>query len=149
MEIKLLRTGGKSFKRLLNEKNERRIFEKGTREINRHEIKEALREMKNGLWWKAGRSAEKSGRGGSGYNTEANGEGLQSRENARCGEGECIVPINKFKGDIQDCENYRGIKFMPQNMKNLEIMIEKRFKYETEIGEQQFWFMPGKGIGNL
>lgn len=49
MEIKLLRTGGKSFKRLLNEKNERRIFEKGTREINRHEIKEALKEMKNGL----------------------------------------------------------------------------------------------------
>ena len=56
-----------------------------------------------------------------------------------------IVPKYKEKGDIQDCGNYRGIKVMSHTMKIWEGIIERRVRAETEIGEQQFGFMPGKG----
>ena len=56
-----------------------------------------------------------------------------------------IVPIYKEKGDIQDCGNYRGIKLLSHTMKIWERVIETRIREETEIGEQQFGFMPGRG----
>ena len=55
-----------------------------------------------------------------------------------------IVPIFKGKGDIQECENYRGIKLMSHSMKIWEKIIEKRIRSETAISGNQFGFMPGK-----
>ncbi|XP_013785550.1 uncharacterized protein LOC106469594 [Limulus polyphemus] len=56
-----------------------------------------------------------------------------------------IIPIYKEKGDIQDCGNYRGIKLMSHTMKIWERVVEGRIRQETDIGEQQFGFMPGRG----
>ena len=55
-----------------------------------------------------------------------------------------IAPIYKEKGGIQDCGNYQGTKVMSHTMKIWERIIERRVRAETEIGEQQFGFMPGK-----
>ncbi|XP_069990571.1 uncharacterized protein [Penaeus vannamei] len=56
-----------------------------------------------------------------------------------------IIPIYKEKGNIQDCSNYR-MKLMPHTMKIWERMNESRIRKETVIGDEQFGFMPGKGI---
>lgn len=56
-----------------------------------------------------------------------------------------IVPIYKEKGDIQDCNNCRGIKLMSHTMKICEKMIDKRLRSETIVSEKQFGFMPGRG----
>ena len=39
-----------------------------------------------------------------------------------------IVPIFKEKGDIQDCENYRGIKMIYHTMKIWERIIDRRLR---------------------
>ena len=56
-----------------------------------------------------------------------------------------LLPIYKEKGDIQDCGNYRGIKLMPHTMKIYERVIEARIRDETNVSEEQFGFMPGRG----
>ena len=56
-----------------------------------------------------------------------------------------LLPIYKEKGDIQDCGNYRGIKLMPHTMKIYERVIEARIREETNVSEEQFGFMPGRG----
>ncbi|XP_063895323.1 LINE-1 retrotransposable element ORF2 protein [Helicoverpa armigera] len=56
-----------------------------------------------------------------------------------------LVPIFKNKGDVQDCGNYRGIKLMSHTMKVWEKVIEKRVREESEITQNQFGFMPGRG----
>ena len=56
-----------------------------------------------------------------------------------------ILPIYKEKGDIQDCENYRGIKLRSHYMKIWEGIIDRRLREETTIGDEQFGFMPGRG----
>ena len=53
-----------------------------------------------------------------------------------------IVPIFKGKGDIQDCNNYRGIKLMSHTMKIWERIIDQRLRGEVEISPEQFGFMP-------
>ena len=55
-----------------------------------------------------------------------------------------LVPIFKEKGDIQNCNNYRGIKLMSHTMKIWERIIERRLRQETQISEEQFGFMPGR-----
>ena len=52
--------------------------------------------------------------------------------------GSVIVPIFKEKGDIQDCENYRGIKMISHTMKIWERIIDRRLREETSIGEEPF-----------
>ncbi|CAH2099151.1 unnamed protein product [Euphydryas editha] len=56
-----------------------------------------------------------------------------------------LVPIFKNKGDIQDCSNYRGIKLMSHSMKIWEKVIARRMREESEITQNQFGFMPGRG----
>ncbi|XP_028034911.1 uncharacterized protein LOC114246543 [Bombyx mandarina] len=56
-----------------------------------------------------------------------------------------LVPIYKNKGDVQDCGSYRGIKLMSHSMKVWEKVIEKRLRDESEITQNQFGFMPGRG----
>ena len=55
-----------------------------------------------------------------------------------------MVPIFKGKGDVLECNNYRGIKLMSHTMKLWERMIEARLREITNIADNQFVFRPGK-----
>ena len=55
-----------------------------------------------------------------------------------------MVPIFKGKGDVLECNNYRGIKLMSHTMKLWERMIEARLREITKIADNQFGFRPGK-----
>ena len=57
-----------------------------------------------------------------------------------------LVHLYKGKGDIKECENYRGIKLMSHSMKLWERVIEARIRKKVTIAEQQFGFMPGRII---
>ena len=46
-----------------------------------------------------------------------------------------IVPIFKQKEDIQDSENYRGIKMISHTMNIWERIVDRRLSEETSIGE--------------
>ena len=49
-----------------------------------------------------------------------------------------MVPIYKGKGDILECNNYRGIKLMCHSMKLLERLIEARLRQITSIDSTQY-----------
>jgi len=130
------------FEKLLNEENERRVFGEGianereTPGIERSEVRQALKKMKNAkatgpdgipaevwkslgdegvyLLWDLFRKV---------YDQEKMPDAW--RESV-------IIPIYKEKGDIQDCGNYRGIKLMSHTMKIWERIIEKRIRNETD-----------------
>ena len=59
-----------------------------------------------------------------------------------------LVPIYKEKGDVQECQNYRGIKLLSHTMKIWERIVNKRVRGEVEVAEEQFGFMPGRGTTN-
>ena len=59
-----------------------------------------------------------------------------------------LVPIYKEKGDVQECQNYRGIKLLSHTMKIWERIVDKRVRGEVEVAEEQFKFMPGRGTTN-
>ena len=52
--------------------------------------------------------------------------------------------VPKGKGDILECNNYRGIKLMCHSMKLLERLIEARLRQITSIDTTQYGFRPGK-----
>ncbi|KAH0664891.1 hypothetical protein KY285_026097 [Solanum tuberosum] len=54
-----------------------------------------------------------------------------------------MVPLYKNKGDIQNCNNYRGIKLLSHTMKIWERVVEMRVRRGVSISENQFGFMPG------
>ena len=47
-----------------------------------------------------------------------------------------LVPIYKNKGDIQSCNNYRGIKLMSHTQKLWEIAIKYRLRRITSVSEK-------------
>ncbi|HEX4920193.1 MAG TPA: reverse transcriptase family protein, partial [Candidatus Bathyarchaeia archaeon] len=55
-----------------------------------------------------------------------------------------VIPIYKNKGDVQSCNNYRGIKLLSHTMKLWERVIETRLRRVTKVAENQFGFMPGR-----
>ena len=55
-----------------------------------------------------------------------------------------MVPIFKGKGDVLECNKYRGIKLMSHTMKLWERIIEARPREITNIADNQFGFRPGK-----
>ena len=55
-----------------------------------------------------------------------------------------LVPIFKEKGDIQECNNYRGIKLLTHTFRIWEKVVDRRLRECTEIHESQFGFMPGR-----
>ena len=59
-----------------------------------------------------------------------------------------LVPIYKEKGDVQECQNYLGIKLLSHTMKIWEHIVDKRVRGEVEVTEEQFGFMPGRGTTN-
>ena len=143
------------FERLLKEENGRRIFGEGTaneREtlgIARDEVVVALKGMKNGKAtgpdeipaevWKA------LGEEGVDLLWDLLKKVYDQEKMPDAWRDSVIVPIYEEKGDIQDYGNYRGIRVMSHTMKIWERIIERRVQAETEIEEQQFGFMPGKG----
>ncbi|PHU06792.1 hypothetical protein BC332_23281 [Capsicum chinense] len=57
-----------------------------------------------------------------------------------------MVPLYKNKGDIQSCNNYRGIKLLSHSMKIWERVVEVRLRRIVSISENQFGFMPGRSM---
>ena len=55
-----------------------------------------------------------------------------------------LVPIYKQKGDILECNNYRGIKLMEHIIKIYERVLDKRLREVIQVDEMQFEFMPGR-----
>jgi len=55
-----------------------------------------------------------------------------------------VIPLYKNKGDIQDYNNYRGIKLISHTMKFWERVIERRLQNDISISENQFGFMPSR-----
>jgi len=55
-----------------------------------------------------------------------------------------VIPLYKNKGDIQNCNNYRGIKLLCHTIKLWERVIEKRLRKDISIIENQFGFMPDR-----
>ena len=53
-----------------------------------------------------------------------------------------LVPIYKEKKDVQECQNYRGIKLLSHTMKIWERIVDKRVRGEVEVAEEQFGFRP-------
>ena len=60
-----------------------------------------------------------------------------------------LIPTYKSKGDAQCYGYYRGIKLMKHTMKVWERIIEASLRDRVEISEQQYGFMPGKGITDV
>jgi len=55
-----------------------------------------------------------------------------------------VIPLYKNKGDIQDCNNFRGIKLLRHTTKLWERVIERRLQKDGSISKNQFDFMPGR-----
>ena len=55
-----------------------------------------------------------------------------------------IIPLYKNKGDIQDCNNYRGIKLFSDTIKLWERVIERRLQKDILIFENQLGFVPDR-----
>ncbi|KAM3382190.1 hypothetical protein P3S68_007763 [Capsicum galapagoense] len=55
-----------------------------------------------------------------------------------------MIPLYKNKGDIQSCNNYRGIKLLSHSMKIWERVVEVRQRRIVSISENQFGFMPDR-----
>ena len=56
-----------------------------------------------------------------------------------------LVPIFKGKGDVRNCNAYRGIKLLEHAMKIVERVLEKGIRKLVNIDSMQFGFMPGRG----
>ncbi|XP_019228557.1 PREDICTED: uncharacterized protein LOC109209697 [Nicotiana attenuata] len=59
-----------------------------------------------------------------------------------------MVLVYKNKGDIQNCNNYQGIKLLSHTMKVWERVVELRVRRIISIFENQFGFIPGVRLQN-
>jgi len=55
-----------------------------------------------------------------------------------------IIPLYKDKGDVQECNNYQGIKLLSHTMKLWERVTEGRLRKEVAISDNRFSFMLGR-----
>ncbi|XP_037776609.1 uncharacterized protein LOC119573455 [Penaeus monodon] len=144
------------FSKLLNEENERLIRGDGDTnqgavlEISRIEVQQALK-MKNrkatgpdGIpieAWKA------MGEEGIDVLWMLMGKVMDEENIPTVWKESILIPIFKEK-DVQNCENYRGIKLMSHTLKLLERIIDGRIRQEAFIGRQQLGFMKGVGTAD-
>ena len=56
-----------------------------------------------------------------------------------------VMPIFKGKGDVMNCGSYREVKLLKHGMKDIERVLERRFRALVDFDEGQFGFMSGKG----
>ena len=143
------------FEKLMNVENDRErreevlsAKEQTVEPISKEEVWEAVNKMKNGKAvgpdeipvevWKS------LGDEGCSFLCELFNDILESESIPEKWRQSTLVPVYKNKGDVQSCENYRGIKLMCHTMKIWERVIDKRIRSEVEISEEQFGFMRGK-----
>lgn len=55
-----------------------------------------------------------------------------------------MILLYKNKGNIQNCNNYRGIKLLSHIMKVWKRVVEMRVSRDMSITKNQFGFMPGR-----
>ena len=55
-----------------------------------------------------------------------------------------LTPLYKGKGNVTDCNNYRGIKLMCHGMKLFERLVEDRLRQVIQISSTQYGFQQGK-----
>ena len=118
------------------------------RRFRMSEINEALRRIKTGkalgpdgipseVWVSLGDS-------GADWLTKFFNKILQEKRMPDEWRKSIVVPFYKNKGDIQSCNNYRGIKLMSHTLKLWERVMERRLRSATSVSVNQFGFMPGR-----
>ena len=55
------------------------------------------------------------------------------------------MPIYTEKGDVTNCGEYRGVKFLKHRMKIIRV-LEKRIRALVVVDDMQFGFMSGRGM---
>ena len=55
-----------------------------------------------------------------------------------------MTPLYKGKGNVTECNNYRGLKLMCHGMKLFERPVEDRLRQVIEISSNQYGFQQGK-----
>ena len=55
-----------------------------------------------------------------------------------------MTPLYKGKGNVTDCNNYRGIKLMCHGMKLFERLVEDILRQVIEISSTQSGYQQGK-----
>jgi len=113
--------------------------------ISKDEIKEVLRKMPNGKAegpdqipvevWKC--LDEK----GLGWLTELFNVIFRTAKMPEEWRSSTVIPLYKNKGDIQDCNSFRGINLLSHTMKLWKRVIERRLRKDVSISENQFGFM--------
>lgn len=156
-ESEVIKRWQQYFEHLLNEENERVIQVNAdpnygmVREVSRQEVVTSLRKMKGGKApgpdnipidaWKA------LGDAGIDILWLLMKEIMDKEKIPEIWRQSTLIPIYKEKGDIQNCQNYRGIKLMSHTLKLLERIMDQRLRDEVTIGRQQLGFM--KGVGTM
>ncbi|KAK3543950.1 hypothetical protein QTP70_031858, partial [Hemibagrus guttatus] len=143
------------FEELMNEENEKEKRVEGVNsveqkvdKIRKDEVRKALKRMKSGkavgpddipveVWKSLGEAAVE-------FLTSLFNRVLESERMPEEWRRSVLVPIFKYKGDMQSCSNYRGIKLMSHTMKLWGRVVEARLRKVVEICEQQYDFMPRK-----
>lgn len=156
-EADIIKRWEQYFEKLLNEENERCLRGDGdpnygvVTEVRREEVVMALEKMK---WGKAVGPDEVPieawkvlGEEGIDVLWNLMRMIMESEEIPDEWRESTLIPIFKEKGDIQSCENYRGIKLMSHTLKLLERIIDGRLRQEVRIGRQQLGFL--KGLGTI
>ena len=59
-----------------------------------------------------------------------------------------LVPIFKGKGDVRNCNTYRGVKLLEHSMKIVERVLKRRIRELVNIDPIRFCFMPGRVTTN-
>ena len=154
-EEKILQRWKEYFEDLMNIENarDRRLEEvdelnQEVQRISGEEVKKVMKRMKGGkavgpdqipveAWRSLGEMAV-------GWLTELFNRILDGERMPEEWRKSVLVPIFKNKGDVQSCNNYRGIKLMSHAMKILERVIETRLRQVVNISDEQFGFMPGR-----
>ena len=56
-----------------------------------------------------------------------------------------LAPIFKGKGNVRNCNTYRGVKLLEHAMKIVEKVLERRIRELVNVDSMQFGFMPERG----
>ena len=145
------------FENLLNEEYPREQHQNGTPNqgltvgVTRVEVESAFRKMKNSKATGPDEIPVKAWRALGGKGVDLLWDlmiKIEDQEHIPDERRESVlVPIYK-KGDVQECQNYQGMKPLSHTMKIWERIVDKRVRGEVEVAEEQFGFMPGRGTTN-
>ena len=133
---------------MVRECSERRLDPRVCGHISKDEIKDALKKMTNGkeegpdqIPVKVWKYLDEEGLE---WLTELFNIIFRTAKMSREWKASTVIPLYKNKGDIQDCNNFKGIKLLNHTMKLWERVIERRLRRDVAISDNQFGFMPGR-----